>query len=348
MADKASSDLVIPVPHADSPATNWPKLVCTIAVYCASGMTLTIVNKLAIENFNYPNLLLVMQNSVTVALVLFLNLIPQFRGQVNPLKGDIVKKWIYAVFLFMAMLLSSLMSLRYVTVVTLTVIRNATALVVAAADAAVLGVRISFLTIVSLMGILLGSIVYGSTDINFHALGYFYLFLNVVATSSYQIYVKKLTELRLTAFGMVYYNNVLSIPLFLLLGLIMGEYAGLERILDDIESIDWITIGVSTALGFCLSLSAFMLNLLVTATSLMVINNLNKIAFIVLSEFAYQATLTANSAAGTAIVLISGALYSYVKVVPIDLGAFEHIRYKTLLVAFFALFTGLVYYFFDE
>eukprot|EP01116_Phalansterium_solitarium_P001153 TRINITY_DN1092_c0_g2_i1.p1 TRINITY_DN1092_c0_g2~~TRINITY_DN1092_c0_g2_i1.p1 ORF type:complete len:429 (-),score=118.81 TRINITY_DN1092_c0_g2_i1:68-1225(-) len=341
-------DAIVPIPVAVAPSTdkpvaptNWTKLLGAITVYCASGMALTIVNKLAIQSFNYPNLLLVIQNGVTVLLILGLNATPQFQGQVNPLKSETVKRWIFAVLLFMAMLLSSLLSLRYVTVVTLTVIRNATALVVAAADGVVLKVNISFMTVAALMGILLGSIVYGQTDINFHALGYAYLLLNVIATSTYQIYVKKLTELRLTAFGMVYYNNVLSIPLFLLLALLSGEAAGLRLMVEQTASIDWLTIGISSVLGFCLSLSAFMLNLLVTATSLMVINNLNKIAFIVLSELAYQSTLTRNSAAGTAIVLVSGALYSYVKVVPVDLGQFEQLRFKGLLILAFGLLTAL-------
>lgn len=53
-----------------------------ILVYCASGMALTLVNKLAIGVFSYPNVLLVLQNGVTTLLVLTLNVTPWFEGKV--------------------------------------------------------------------------------------------------------------------------------------------------------------------------------------------------------------------------------------------------------------------------
>lgn len=106
--------------------------VVAILAYCGSSMSLTLVNKLAIVYFPYPNLLLVFQNGITTLLILGLNYTPWFSGkvsisinckthsrvlQVNPLEKDKVKKWVWVVFLFMGLLLSSLMALKYVTVV---------------------------------------------------------------------------------------------------------------------------------------------------------------------------------------------------------------------------------------
>lgn len=279
-------------------------------------------------------------------------------SQVNALESDKVKKWMLVVFLFMGLLLSSLMSLKYVSVVrlmrcdlvvhlgdllkvTLTIIRNGTTLVVAAADSIYLKQRIHLITIWTLLGILFGSIVYGWSDVNFHPVGYFWLTINVLSTSAYQVYVKKLTELKLSAFGMVYYNNLLSLPFFFVLAIATGEMAALREAQSfaNLTTEGWAILVLSCLLGFCISFSGFTLNLIVTATTLMVINNVNKIVFIILSEFFYQATLTATSAVGAVIVLACSAAYSYFKLNPKELEGFESAGYKVLSVVLFILVT---------
>lgn len=214
---------------------------------------------------------------------------------------------------------------------------------VAAADTIFLKQKTTLLTVWALLGILLGSIVYGWADVNFNYVGYFWLIMNVLSTSSYQVYVKKLTELKLTAFGMVYYNNLLSLPFFVLLAIATQEVTTLsqEETWSTLSSSELFVLLLSCLLGFSISFAGFTLNLLVSATTLMVINNVNKILFIVLSEYFYQSTLTASSALGAFFVLTCTALYSYLKLNPLELGSLENTKYKILSVVLFAIFVPL-------
>merc|ERR1712070_275884 len=115
-------------------------------------------------------------------------------------------------------------------------------------------------------------------------MGYIWLAANVLGTGGYQVYVKfampavkKVGDKEgLTNFGMTYYNNVLSLPILVLGALYFGEHLPLNN--DGVTKPDALSallaaspatqaiVGLSTLLGFCLSLSASTLNKRITAT----------------------------------------------------------------------------------
>jgi hypothetical protein len=263
-------------------------IVMWILSFCFLGMGLTFINKLCVLEFPYPNTLLVIQCVVAVVLLLVAERIPALKGdiKVDPLKLNIVIRWIPLVILFIGLLASSLFALKYVTVSTLVVIRNGSSLLVAFLESTILRQQVTTEVIVSLIGIFLGAIIYAISDFSFQLVGYGFLVINLVSTSGYQIYVKTLiSDLKLSPFGMAYYNNLLSLVYFVFVALIYE--APLSINWREIDSYTWTIIIASSIFGFGLSLSAFVLNIIITATSQMVINNLNKVALIFISEW-YQ------------------------------------------------------------
>ena len=100
-----------------------------LLLYCISGSLLTLVNKLAIVAFPFPNMLLVLQNGVTV--ILLIMSFVHASTVIPPLSIAILKVWIPVVLLFVTMLISSLFALVYVSVPTVIVIRNLSTLSVA-------------------------------------------------------------------------------------------------------------------------------------------------------------------------------------------------------------------------
>jgi len=262
-------------------------IIVWIGLFCLFGMGQTFVNKLCMASFPYANTLLVIQCSTTVLFVLIAEKIPSLNIKVDPLRKNAVIAWIPLVILFIGLLATSLFALKYVTVSTLVVIRNASSLLVAFMEAFYLKKQqLTLELLISLVGILIGSIIYALTDWSFHLLGYFFLVLNLCSTSGYQIYVKILiAEVKLTPYGMVYYNNLLSLVFFSIAALLWESPFDIEW--REISTYTYSVIFISTVFGFGLSLAAFMLNVIITATSQMVINNLNKVALIFLSEW-YQ------------------------------------------------------------
>ena len=72
-----------------------------------------------------------------------------------------------------------------------------------------------------------------------------------------------------------------------------------------------VTLFVSCTLGFCLSVSAFQLNRLITPTSITILNNTNKFALIFFTAyFMDYSTLSYSTIAGAAVVMTCAAYYS--------------------------------------
>jgi len=343
-----------------SDAANRSRMLTVLFLYCASGTALTLANKLAVKRFPYPNLILIIQNSIAVAtLALGSCTVPATIGQMPRLSFSLVRLWVPLTVTFSLMLASSLLALQEVSAVTLIVIRNLNSLSVAALEFACLGTVLPWQTVGSLLGILGGAVMYSLHDITFSFIGYSWLFLNLLSTSAYQVWVKRVvasdTGKKIGALGMSYVNNLLSLPVLFAVALANREVSGIlgsgSGIWNESSAAGRQNIGsggsvftppsvaaaaspaasglisvgkapmttlnrgsvalllVSGALGICLSVTAFMLNALISATSMMVANNVNKFFVILLSECFIQGTLDGFSSLGVVVVMLFGWLY---------------------------------------
>ncbi len=294
------------------------KTILTLILYCTSGTLLTLINKFAVVIFPYTNMLLVLQNSIAVLLfVVASQFCRQALGSLPSLSLTVLQLWMPLVLLFVMMLTSSLLALAYVSVPTVIVMRNLTTLFVAILDYILLRNKINGFSTATLIFILFGATLYARHDLTFSIPGYIWLFVNIISTSAYQIYIKKIIDLpifeHIGSIGMSYYNNLISLPLLFILSCIMGELKALPSTLDLKYLLEIKTIGLislSGILGFLLSISAFALNKQISATSMMVANNANKFSIIVLSEICIQSTLDIMASLGAISVLFFGWLYS--------------------------------------
>ncbi len=290
--------------------------VILATLYCVSGSGLTYANKMiSTEGHRInPFLALFLQNAVTVALLLLFEYIsPATTGVLKwPSNKGVLKRFLVLVVLFFGMLVSSLCALRYVTVSCLIVERNLVSLLVAILEYILLGTAISRECAFALCGIIVGAVLYGAADIGFSYIGYAWLTTNVVCTSAFQIYNKKmLTDIELSPFQFSYLNNILS-----LIPCMFGCIASWDT-LDIRHTFEpgatLIYLCISTLLGFCLSVSAFALSRAITATTMMVVNNSNKFLLIVIMQIAGSEGVSNISMFGTFVALTYAGIYSYLK-----------------------------------
>ena len=291
------------------------KTICILTIYCVSGSLLTVYNKAGIKIFPFPNLLLVLQNLVTLMLLM----INYYFSTVSfpPITLSIIKLWIPIVSLFIVMLLSSLCALTYVSVPTVIVIRNLSTLLVALLEYLILGDVSNGLSISAMLGMLLGAVFYALHDLTFSIQGYVWLSINVIGTSIYQVYIKKIINMSVVkdsgSIGMSYYNNLISLPILIILAFATDEVRRVWVFNQTVRAINFrsvLIVFTSCVLGFTLSVSAFALNKLISATSIMVANNVNKFTLIVLSEIFIEITLDLKSSVGAIFVILFGWLYS--------------------------------------
>jgi hypothetical protein len=290
-------------------------LVFIFGFYCASGTLLTLVNKLAMTLFPFPNAVVTLQNATTIAMLLIgSSMSPSIFGRMPVLSRKTLMMWAPLVIAFVAVLVSSMLALLRVSAVTLIVIRNLTAISVAALERAVLGTSVSGFSVVSLLGMVGGAVAFGLHDLTFDAQGYAWLVVNMVATSCYQVMVKRIiskdASAKIGPFGFAYLNNVMSVPLLALISVASREPGRIAKVVPVDERVA-VTLIFSCVLGCMLSVSGFVLNTMISATSLMVVNNVNKFLVIILSELFIQRTLDGVASAGVIAVMLFGCLYAH-------------------------------------
>ena len=284
--------------------------------FCLSGSALTVLNKQIMGFLPAPNAVLFAQNAVTLVLLAFGK--SALKLQIEPLQRHKAQRWFPLVLFFYAMLASSMLALKFVTATTLIVQRNLGTVTIAVADYFYLGTVQTKSRICAILGMCVGSVLYAWMDLDVSStagfMGYAWLAANVAATTAYQIKVKSLVnELNMNSWTMAYYNNLLSLPVCAMIGIFQREYDTLRQLMQNNRATisQHVALFVSCTLGFCLSVSAFQLNRLITPTSITILNNTNKFALVFFTAyFMDYSTLSYSTVAGAAVVMICAAHYS--------------------------------------
>jgi Triose-phosphate Transporter family len=296
-------------------SSTFTKIAVVMFLYCVSGTALTLVNKVAMTTFPFPNVVLVLQNVATVVMLCIGSAAsPLMFGRMPPLSRQTLTLWAPLAVAFVVMLISSMLALLEVSAVTLIVIRNLTSITVAVLEYGFLGTRVPAQGAVALLGMLAGAVMFSLHDLTFSLRGYLWLLANLVATSSYQVAVKGIISSKkshkIGPFGFAYLNNVLSLPLIAALSVATREPRRVLVALPALDAPTVMVLALSCVLGCLLSVTGFILNTMISATSLMVANNANKFMVIVLSEIFIQRTLDTGATVGVALVLLFGGLYA--------------------------------------
>lgn len=116
--------------------------------------------------------------------------------------------WVYV--------LSGVTALRFLTVPMFGLLRRATTLAVVVGEYHMFGKVVSKEAAGSIMVMLMGGLVGVSNDLSYNFWGYFYISVCCVSTALYLLLIRKLRfELRVSDTTLLYYNNLLSLPVML-------------------------------------------------------------------------------------------------------------------------------------
>jgi drug/metabolite transporter (DMT)-like permease len=298
-----------PEEHANVPGASQ---VATAAVlFSISSIAMIILNKAAAVSFPHVAILLVFQNLATI-------LILAMTSDIKPLSLETSLRWLPCAFLFCVNLFSSLQSLVFISVSTFTVLRNTQPLIAVAIDFVLRGQTTKAENVVYLMEILVGAILYCSHDMNFDLRGYCWAALHGLSMTCYSIIVKaKCSDLALSAPDMSYYNNVLSIPGLVVVGALeplfrMGADANVVKDVFACGTQTWcsLVILLSCLGGYCVSVSGFQAQQVMSPTSWLCLNNFSKIPAIVISYVLFGGYFSAATVHGMLISVGCAYLYS--------------------------------------
>jgi len=173
--------------------------------------------------------------------------------------------------------------------------------------------RASWLTIASILTMTLGAVLAGANDLEFNLVGYIWVAVNCLFTASYTLYMRYATNnIKLTRFGMVYYNNLLSMIILFFVCLLRNEFKDLmdPRILTNEFMFSTLVAGVC---GFGLNFASLWCVSSTSATTYAIVGSLNKIPVTMLGFILFNAKMTNNGIMFLIMATLGGFLFAFSK-----------------------------------
>jgi GDP-mannose transporter len=226
---------------------------------------------------------------------------------------SIARAWLPLNILFIGMLATGFLSLVYNNVPMVTVFKNLTNVVTITGDVLLFKVNVSWLTLLSVGIMVLGAVLAGANDLEFSWIGYICMGCNCIFTAGYVLYMRfAATNINLPKFGMVYYNNLLSVMLLAPLIVIMGEIPQLfnERIMTPSFIFNNILAGF---LGFYLNFASLWCVGATSATTYAIVGSLNKVPITILGFVMFNTVMTQEGIIFISLATIGGFMYAYAK-----------------------------------
>ncbi|WIA14498.1 hypothetical protein OEZ85_003019 [Tetradesmus obliquus] len=291
-------------------------------LYSVSSAALTLLNKKVLVHYDFTavHVLLCFHCALSVVLVQACSLLGW--AEVEPLSWELVRIWMPVNLIFVAMLATNFYALQLVGVGMVSVLKNMSNLFIICGDYVFFQRTYSWHVWACLV-LMIGSVFGGGvTDTQFSWVGYSWQMVNNVFTAGYALYLSRVTERVSTAthdhkplnqMSMVYYNNMLSLPLTLLLVLLHAEFVGFWK-QEALYQPSFQALAVLSGLcGFAISLSSIWFVSLTTATFYSLVGSFNKVVVAAVGIWWFGESTELRNLASIAAGLIAGTLLPFVK-----------------------------------
>ncbi|KAI3631516.1 hypothetical protein MIR68_010399 [Amoeboaphelidium protococcarum] len=232
-------------------SVQWlPPIFC----YCLASISMTLTNKLVLSSFQFkmPFLMLSVQ-SITTLCLLELSVLIQLVKSHRPLNNVDVRRWFPISVLMGVMLFTGSKSLQFLSVPIFTIFKNLSIILVAFGEVKLFGGKVSPLMLCSFLLMVISSIVAAHSDFSaFNSnkdmtsedsrqliAGYMWMLINCFSSASFVLFMRysmkygsnyQMEGTKPNApgspfkdFDTVFYNNMLTAPLFLVMSLLGAD-----------------------------------------------------------------------------------------------------------------------------
>ncbi|MED6149386.1 GDP-mannose transporter gonst1, variant 2 [Stylosanthes scabra] len=230
--------------------------------YCLSSCGMILVNKFVLSsyNFNAGISLMLYQNFISVVIVTTLSLLGLVSTE--PLTWKLIKIW--GISAIVEKTVESPLSLKYINVAMVTVLKNVTNVITAVGEMYLFNKHHDNRVWTALFLMIISAVTGGITDLSFNTTGYVWQTLNCFLTASYSLTLRRIMDTAkqvtksgdLNEFSMVLLNNTLSMPLGIFLIFVFKEVDYLFTTpLLRLPSF-WMVMTLSGFLGLSISFSS--------------------------------------------------------------------------------------------
>jgi len=289
---------------------------CLLYSFCSVSMVL--VNKSLASSYNkyiegdLNFLLVVFQAVIAVVAVQFCKMMNWVEYPSFEMKTAV--QWAPVNLFFCAMLFTGMTSLQHNSVPMVTVFKNITNIVVAIGDYYWFGSKVEFLVVVAFGIMLVGALFAAKNDIQISVVGIVWMVVNCIATAGYILYMKFATKnVKLSKFGMVFYNNVLCTLFLLPVTLMNGEMNTFLKT-EAIHTMDYMTKNSFAGfIGFFLNFASLNCVGNTGPTTYAIVGSMTKIPIAILGWFLFDNVITPQTWFFIAVSMCGGFFYSYAK-----------------------------------
>ena len=228
---------------------------------------------------------------------------------------ETAKQWAPVNIFFCLMLFTGMASLQYNSVPMVTIFKNLTNILTCYGDHLFFETSVERLVLVAFGIMLSGAVAAAWNDIYITWLGLFWMALNCVSTSGYVLYMKFATKnVKLSKFGMVFYNNVLCVCFLLPVAFMMGEISLLLST-PALHTPDYLSKNIFAGLvGFLLNFASLTCVAATGPTTYAIVGSVNKIPVAFLGYLIFDNVITSETWFFICISMAGGFLYSYAKI----------------------------------
>lgn len=218
--------------------------------YSLCSSTLLLLNKGSLQYLPYGSLLSIIQFVISIIIILMIDFLGY--DKIDRLEWSKIKYYLKYVILFIFTIYSNMKSLTTVNVETVIVFRSCSPIAVSIIEYLLLNRSFpSFKSLVSLIGVAAGAVVYCISDSQLKLEGlsaYSWVLVYFVLITTEMTYGKVIiSSVKMDSiWGSVYYCAVLSLPLLLLIEFFEGNLNNKLLAITSIPTAGWLVIGTSS------------------------------------------------------------------------------------------------------
>jgi len=217
---------------------------------------------------------------------------------------------------FTTMALTGLAALKYVNVPMYSALRRLTTFIVIVVQFVMLGRTVSTEELLSVVAMVLGAMIASFGDLTFDLWGYMLVFANCGTTAWYLVLIaKKQRETGLNSFGLMFYNNIFSIPIITVL-VYFTEFNDLVVFEQWMNPGFQIVFVGSCLLAFALNYFVFLCSIVNSPLATSITGQLKSIVSTLLGLVLFGGVImTTNLGVGLSVSTFGGLWYGKVKYV---------------------------------
>merc|ERR1719291_762320 len=290
-------------------------LICFVSgVYMVASLAMNILNKRAAQAFEGTCLLVTMQMLVSVLVIVCME-----RDKLKVDKWADFLRWLIVPFAFAGMLGTSMFAFKEASLTTILIIRNILPILSSGFEKVLFNQpeSVCWKVVMSLLVTLAGSVLYGFVDVSATNLGKMLILVNCAFTIVDRLVQAKLLkgnkDFSISIPMCMLLNNALGIVPMMVLAAIKGEVAHWGHTLASAGPDTWFLVMMSGLCGASLGYVGLRMQQLVSGTTVLVMQNFNKLLIIGLGMFLFHEHITTLSFLGCLVSLLGCFAYGYLR-----------------------------------